>query len=327
MTHAVPAARAGDPVGSTGPTDWSVAIFTSREDAGTLRRTVQAVLAACRDRATIIDVLVDGNPTTAAALAAWEPERVAGSTLRLWLVPWRDKACTWNRFLHELAPVATTAFFIDGYVRPAADSLAALAAALAARDDAWAATAVPTVGPSAAAQRARLVADGGLHGNLYALRGAVVALLRERGFRLPLGLYRNDSLIGAVMAFAADPARQAWDPHRRIALVTGATWDNDVASPFDPSRLRAFGRRRMRQAQGALENAAVRQHLAERRQSPETLPRTVQELVAAGPVRPIAWQGPIDRFLTRRAARAIAAPADWTRCDAEARLVRRWPAA
>ncbi len=167
-----------------------------------------------------------------------------------------------------------------------------------------------------------MLADGGLHGNCYALRGSTVSLLRARGFRLPLGLYRNDSLIGAVMAFGADPAREAWTP-RRIAVVADATWDNDVA-PLGVARLRTYVKRRLRQAQGTLENEAVREHLAVRKRSPESLPRTVSELVAGGPSDAIARHRVVERPWLRAASRRLAAPVDWTRCNGQPRLLRTW---
>jgi hypothetical protein len=306
----------------TTPASWSVAIFTSREDAATLSRTIDALVAASTGVATTIDVLVDNNAATADAIATWAPAALGpGSSIRLWLVTWRDKGCTWNRYVHEIAPDADLAFFVDGYVRPRPDSLRLLADLLDARPDAWAATGVPTVGRSAARLAATMLADGGLHGNLYALRRHVVERFRRGGFRLPLGLYRNDSLIGAVVAFGGDPAHEPWTPSR-VAVAADATWDNDVASPWSTAALRGWWRRRLRQAQGDLENAAIRRHLATRGQAPESMPRTVQALLAEPP--PVAHLGPVARLLATRAARAVAAGGDWSRCDAPPRLLRTW---
>lgn len=301
---------------------WSVAIFTSREDPSTLTRTLAAVASAASGTTTTIDVLVDGNAATADALAAGTaPALPAGTSVRLWLVTWRDKACTWNRYIHELAPAADVAFFVDGYVRPRPDSLRRLADLLDARPAAWAATGVPTVGRSAARLRATMLADGGLHGNLYALRRTVVERFRDRGFRLPLGLYRNDSLIGAVAAFGGDPAREPWTPSR-IAVAADATWDNDVVSPWSVAGLRGWWRRRRRQAQGDLENAAIRRHLAIGKRSPETLPRTVEDLLADPP--PLPRRDPWSRLLAAHAAKSVAAGRDWRACDDAPRLLCTW---
>jgi hypothetical protein len=304
-------------------TTWSVAIFTSRESATTLVGTIESVARATCEHPTTIDVLIDGNDAAANEVAAHDFALPDGATVRLWSVPWRDKACTWNRYIAELAPAADLAFFIDGYVRPRPDSCAALAAALDRAPIAWAATGVPTVGPSATAQRERLLAEGGLHGNLYALRGSVVARFRARGFRLPLGLYRNDSLLGAVIGYGGDPATETWDVSR-IAVVGTATWDRDEAAASFADRLRQFVKRRRRQAQGDLETAAFREHLAIRRLPPETLPRTTALLIAGRSPGTRTRGGPFARALAWWVGRRIDVHADWSRCDAPPRLVRTW---
>jgi hypothetical protein len=304
-------------------TVWSVAVFTSRESAATLVGTIESVARATRDHPTTIDVLVDGNDATANEVAAKEFALPDGATVRLWSVPWRDKACTWNRYIAELAPDADLAFFVDGYVRPRPDSCSALADTLAQKPAAWAATGVPTIGPSAAAQRERLLSDGGLHGNLYALRGSVVARFRTSGFRLPLGLYRNDSLLGAVIGFAGDPAHESWDVSR-IAVVGSATWDRDEAAASFFDRVRQFAKRRRRQALGDLETAAFREHLAIRKRPPEELPRTTALLIASRSPRTRTRGGPFARTLAWWVGRRLDADADWTRCDAPPRLLRKW---
>ncbi|MGI9026569.1 MAG: hypothetical protein ACR2GP_13525, partial [Burkholderiaceae bacterium] len=145
-----------------------------------------------------------------------------------------------------------------------------------------------------------------------ALRGPVVALLRSRGIRLPFGIYRNDSLLGAIMCFSADPSAHRWDA-KRIAVVPGASWSNETLRLTRWSSVVAHWKRMQRQAQGVLENAAVRQHLALDRLPPESLPRTVAELVArwraAHPDKALAL---LRHPLRRRAARQLALRRDWS---------------
>jgi hypothetical protein len=305
------------------PATWSVAIFTAREGADVLARTITAVGVAVRGHPTTIDVLVDGNEAAANDVASRDLALPDDATVRLWSVPWRDKACAWNRYVHEIAPAADVAFFVDGYVRPKPDSCATIADALAANPSAWAATGVPSAGPSAAGQRTALLAEGGLHGNLYALAGGALARLKARGFRLPLGIYRNDSLLGAVIAFGADPAGERWDA-TRIAVVPAATWDREEAAANGADRVRQFAKRRLRQAQGDLEIAAFREHMAIHRRPVEALPRTTAELVAGRSPTARTRGGPFARALAWWVGRRLDTGADWSRCDAPARLVRTW---
>lgn len=102
--------------------------------------------------------------------------------------------------------------------------------------------------------------------------------LKRRSFKLPLGLYRTDSLIGAVLNFNLDPAKYRWDSSR-ILVHPGATWDIPTSKWWRFKDVRTHSRRIVRQAQGVLENAAVRDHLAIRKIVPEDLPSNVEDLV------------------------------------------------
>src|SRR5205814_8352681 len=115
------------------------------------------------------------------------------------------------------------AFFNDGCVRVMPDALRLLAAKLADDEKALSVSAVHTYGRSAAYHREQMIRGGGIHGNLFGIRGEVLSLLRARHFKLPLGIYRADGLLGAIMAFNLDPRNNNWDA-RRLAVQGAATW-------------------------------------------------------------------------------------------------------
>lgn len=171
--------------------DWAVAIFAARESAATLGRCIGAAVAACAGHRAAIDVMVNGNRALAAAMArlAWEGD----AQVRIWNVDIGDKAHAWNAYLHRIWPGARPAVFIDGYTTLAPEVLAALC---------W------RVAPGATRLRDPLLKTGGPHANVHAIGAAGMASLRHQGFRLPLGLYRTDSLIGAVLAFGLDSGLQ-----------------------------------------------------------------------------------------------------------------------
>ena len=127
--------------------------------------------------------------------------------------------------------------------------------------------------------REQMLRQGGIHGNLYALRGWVMEHFRATGFRLPVGIYRTDSTVGSAVKFRMDPALHDWN-ERRIFVDAGATWTvaGATGSPLDA--LTGQFRRMLRQAQGMLENRAVRQHLAIEHRKPETLPATARAMVS-----------------------------------------------
>lgn len=272
----------GDKVDAWNDPQWAVAIFAARESAATLADVVCAVLAACAGHSARIDVLVNGNPDLARELAqqfTQQPFNVGAEALVcIWFFELGDKAQTWNAYVHHLYRGAERTFFIDGYAKPASNALNELALALDKDDHALAATGVPSCGRSAASLLKTMRHSGGIHGNLFTLTRRTMDEIRQRRFRLPMGLYRTDSLIGAVINFGFNPASNDWDPSR-IRVQPTATWQFKPLQWWRPGDLNTHLKRKRRQAQGDLENLAVRDHLACRRQAPEILPKTVSELV------------------------------------------------
>lgn len=261
----------------------TVLVISSRESLATLTESIEACWAAGLRVPGVsqlrIDLLVNGNLQLAQRMAEWSQSAAsATASLRCWAHPIADKSLAWNHYVHHLWDGGDLSYFVDGYVRPGSHSFAALAAALAHDPAVLAASAVPSVGHSAEQVGSMLLAGGGLHGSLHVLRGRVVSALREIGFRLPLGLYRSDSMIAAVLCFNLDPASNTWEP-RRVVAVPAATWQYDAPSLRRFKDWVAFAKRRVRQAQGAIESCAFRQHFAVDRKPINTLPRLGSDLV------------------------------------------------
>ncbi len=245
---------------------WSVAILSAREDLETLRSTVDAALLAASGRYTVIDILVNGNALVARALAAACADmRVPDSvSVRVWDIALRDKANAWNTYLHRVWDGGTCAFFVDGYAHVRPDAFERLFARLEASAHAVAAAAVPSVGRSASLVRAWMLAGSQIHGSLYAVRGEALDRMRRVGFRLPLGFYRSDALLGTLFNFNTDPGLHTWDD-RGVSVVDDATWSARVASPWRLGDLRDYVARRLRQALGRLEEAAIKEYVYDRR--------------------------------------------------------------
>jgi hypothetical protein len=256
---------------------WSVAISAARESVDTLSRCIRAALLACKERRAVIDVLINGNHELAQAIAGLDWSG-AGNEVRIWSIRMGDKAHTWNEYLHRIWPVGATAFFIDGYAEVKPGALQAMSDRLACSSSALGATGVPTCGRSAGKLREQMLKSGGIHGNLYAIRADTMHALRERHFRLPLGLYRTDPLLGSVLMFGLDPENNKWDPSL-VVVEPNATWDVRGLSDITWKNISSQAKRMVRQAQGDLENRAAREHLAVKRLAPQLLPATVKELV------------------------------------------------
>lgn len=261
--------------------EWSVAVFAARESAEVLDEAVQAIEQA-RGGERTIDVLVNGNLSLAQEVAHRTASRSgrqrSASRTRVWFLPVADKATAWNAYLHEIWRPGTLAHFVDGYAVVEAASFEILTAALEQAPSALAATGVPSVGRSAHAVRRSILSSGGMHGNLHSLTPAAMAGLRARQFRLPSFIYRTDALIGAVLCFNLDPGSHFWDP-TRIVVCPEATWHHRPLRWWHPSDLKSQAFRRIRQAQGRLENGACKHLLADRRTPIGALPADVLALL------------------------------------------------
>ena len=302
---------------------WAVAIIAARETLDTLARTIRAAEEASAGKDAIIDVLVNGNPDLAREAGAWVRASARGSaSVRVWFIARGDKAHAWNEYVHRIWPAGRTAFFLDGYAQPKPDGLTRLEASLAQDANVLGATGVPSSGRSAPSLRERMVRDGGFHGNMHAISADAMMQLCVAGVRLPLGLYRTDSLIGAILLFRLDPSSHQWD-RRRIVVNPEATWNISETTGLSLKNAVGQFKRRLRQAQGDLENRAVRDHLSVRRAPVNAMPKTARELVLAwidanpGEAKHLYMRNPFRLY----AANKQRAPQDWTAADRAPEMV------
>jgi hypothetical protein len=263
---------------------WAVVIFACREPLPQLQQTLDAALLSAASCA-VVHVLVNGNPSLAQALVtalAQQQTTPASSgcspAIQVWSIPLGDKANAWNQYIHQLWAGEDIAFFIDGYVRLNPDAVQLLGHAMAANHQALGGTGVPTIGRSAKSIREDLIANTGYHGNFCCIKGDTIGSMRDKQIRLPVGLYRTDSLMGAILSYALDPANHAWED-ARIHVHAEASWQVDVAQWWRIKDVLVYFKRYLRQIRGKLENAAFADHLVNRLCSPAALPATAQEMV------------------------------------------------
>ena len=294
----------------------AVSVYSSRESSDVLAQTLRCCLWATTGMNASVDVIVNGNPSLASIAANLPVVRatVGGKIrLRVWNVMLGDKAFAWNEYVHRLAPPAQTYVFIDGYVQVEEGSLKRMSQILQNADNALAATGLPTTGWSAAKVSASMRRNGGIHGNLYALKANAMAEFRRIGFKLPLGLYRTDSTLGAALAFGLNLFAREWRPLERILIDDQVAWRIKPLAWWRPDDLLTFYRRRKRQGHGQLENKAVSDVFAVRRMPFESLPGTTAELVGDWvKSRPDEAQAMLARSdLARRALRVLQEERCW----------------
>lgn len=301
----------------------AVAIFAARETSSVLEATVRAVIEASSNRHATIDVLINGNQELACQFAELSAKIAKnGCSLRIWSIATPDKAHTWNEYVHRIWDANGTTFFVDGYARVRPDALDAIQHHLTEFPGAMAASGVPTCGRSAKRLRQNMLRTGGIHGNLYALTGSSMNLVRNAGFRFPLGLYRNDPFLGAALNYQLDPARNKWNPES-VAVVPEATWDVDGISKLNYKNVLGYFKRKLRQAHGLLESRAFREHMAIKRLPPQLLPTTSQAMINNWMVsqpkqaRSLFLRQPLCLY----ASRQLRAPRNWTSTNTAPQLM------
>ena len=260
----------------------ALSVYSSREDIERLMQTVGHAQAAMAGTEGVIDLIINGNAALAQEAAARVralPPAGKATPLRVWHIVFGDKCGAWNQYIHQIAPPAETYVMVDGYALANRNAVANLRSTLETHPEALAATGLPGNGRTAEAMARGIRADGGLIFCLHALRGDTVKEMRRIDFRLPLGMYRIDSALGAACAFGLNLRERRWAPRERVAVADDASWLAPPQRWWHPSDIRGQWKRLQRQAQGHLENAAIRSWLHLRAAPFEQLPRTLPELI------------------------------------------------
>lgn len=166
----------------------------------------------------LLEVYVIANGCTDSTEQLVRQYQANNAQVHLVLIEMPDKCNAWNVFVHETiptkAPDRSAYFFMDGDAQVVHGSFAAMVAGLRENKHAHAASAPPASGRSLARDRKTLLEERHLVANLYALRGSFVEALQAKKVRLPLGLEGDDGLIGALVKWDLDPARDHFDDFR-----------------------------------------------------------------------------------------------------------------
>jgi hypothetical protein len=302
-----------------------LSIYAARESLSALSKTLTAASQACTGIEAVVDVVVNGNPPLATSLAqALSEGQVATEpVVRVWSLSLGDKAGAWNHYIHAIAPAASHYVFLDGYAELNRDAVGELMTAVERQPTLLAATGVPSMGAGARRTAAQMRADGGLHGNCHLLTARALTQLRAIGFRLPLGLYRGDGTLGAALAFGLDLQPRKWDVKARIVVCDRAAWRIEPLRWWRGADWQRHWRRMLRQAQGDLENRAVRYFFSTQRLPLGALPRTAHELVEAWmTAEPEAAHSALrGNWMRRRALAELRQPRNWQAAGREPLLV------
>lgn len=267
-------------------TNFSISIFAYRETLQTLIASINSCIAAAErtsvisGQKVIINVLINGNEALFDELEQKRDYLLANNLnakIYFYFFPFGDKANTWNQYFHQIGPSAKFHVFIDGYVFIHNDTFQKIAKEYE-RQAFVAATGVPTIGRSAKALRESMLKHGGIHGNLCVFTDSVKNNICEHSFFIPIGLYRTDSLIAAVVNFNFAPKYNEWD-NKKVRVISNLTWNIEPNNYFSFNFFSVHYKRLKRQIQGQFENQAIRNLLAVQKIDIGDLPEDVETLL------------------------------------------------
>jgi hypothetical protein len=270
---------------------WSLAVFAHNE-SGRIGAALQSIVQAAAGMDVEVWVLANGCTD-----ATSDEVRACATVLPdLWLaeIDVADKANAWNVYVHELitpgrAGTIETYFFMDGDVTLERDALALLSSSLDDVPTAKAAGGMPRTGRDRASWRARMVRNGTLAGNLYALRGSFVRTVREKKVRVPVGLVFEDSLVSWLVATQFGQTRTVGrDP--QCIFCANAEFSFRSLSLLRPADYPFYMRRKWRYTSGGLQLEMLVNVL--RAQGLAAMPAHVHDLYVTGPLPSRArWVG------------------------------------
>lgn len=276
----------------------AVAIFAHNE-----ARRIGACLASLplERRDIAFHLLVNGSTDATAAIARAVAADHPG--LRVHDFAQGGKARTWNRFVHTILadPLPPAVIFMDGDAEITPGAFDALITALRDEPRVNAVAALPRNGRRFAHYQATIRAEGGLFGDLYALRGAFLGRIRAAGLHLPLDLVGDDGLVAAWAATDLGPDAQ-WD-RARLGHADGAGFLCEPVDPLRPRGLRLQYRRMTSYAVRHFQGRIVSDIM--RREGPAGLPARLASLYADWLPRFTPRPGLLDGWFDRRALRRM----------------------
>lgn len=311
--------------GNSAQSSWSVAIFAAREQPSELMATINAIVQAASEP-TIIDVMVNGNPNLATEITKHiTVMRTSANSpaIRVWSIPLGGKAHAWNQYVHHVWPGTELAFFVDGYVLVKPNTFQLLAIGMSRDPNSLAGTGVPSSGRTALQLREVTLKEGELHGNVFALKEVVMNDLRKRKFRLPLGLYGFDTVLGAVLGFGLDPSENQWNARERIFVHPDVTWTNDEKKWWRYSDVKTQFNRILNNGLRVLVVQATKYFFVHQKLPPEQLPRTIEDFVLAwvNNCPDEAGKTLLKSPLSRLALNKLRKPRDWSAAEQPPKLI------
>lgn len=214
-----------------------------------------------------------------------------------------DKANAWNLGLYEYATDSVLTIYIDGDCTMSSGAIRALLDAERANPDAYIFAGIPSTSGRTTEQTIQnTLAGTALSGNLFALSTKFIERTKTLGFKLPVGLIGDDSLLAWVSSHDFKLSNGVIPGF--LVGVEGAKFGYHRLTPTSWSNIKLYYRRLTRYSLRHLQQKCIRRFLDEHDDF-SALPREIDELYSNVSEDFIRKDSVINRYFDSKAYQQI----------------------
>ncbi|MGJ8694432.1 MAG: glycosyltransferase family 2 protein [Thalassotalea sp.] len=214
-----------------------------------------------------------------------------------------DKANAFNLGVYNYATADALTVYIDGDCKISAGTLSAFITAHQDKPNAYIYAAIPmTQGNTTQQTIKNTLAGTALSGNLFALSEQFIKKLREKSFKLPVGLIGDDSLLAWVSSHDFKLSNGVISGY--LVGVEGAKFEYHRLAPTSWSNIKLYYRRLTRYSLRHLQQKCIREFLNEH-DAFEKLPESINALYELHKPEHIRTEGLVNQYFDKKSAKIL----------------------
>ena len=187
---------------------YNIVMFAHNEEKN-IHGSIVSVLSNVDKQLNQFIVIANGCNDSTASIVKEVMEVDPNNRLHLIELEIGDKCNAWNRYVHEFASDALVHFFVDADVHFTQMAFPQMFQTLIDDDNAHAVAGLPFSGRNIETYKDMVTNGWSLFGNCYGLKLSFLEIVRNRKFKLPIGLGWIDSAITKIIYKDVDHQKKA----------------------------------------------------------------------------------------------------------------------
>lgn len=227
---------------------YSIVMFAYNEEVN-IRRSINSIFDNSDNRLESLYVIANGCKDNTVKIV--NELKNTYTKINLVDITLGDKCNAWNIYIHEIAPNCNVHFFTDADVQFTKNVFPMLFDKLITTPQSNAIAGIPVSGRNIDYYKNLVINNSCLFGGCHGLKNEFVELIREKNFKLPVGLSWIDSAI--TKAVNSDIGDQNSNLPNRITYLLDSGYTFDSLNPFKISDLKLYWNRLARYKTGRLQ--------------------------------------------------------------------------